>query len=214
MDLVYIPTYIFFLYIIDKLINQQNIRWFILHSITNFLVIISSFHDMYNLLLTPLYTSNDASIVPRIITIGLHTYHLLAFKNIEFIDYVHHYVMIGALLTTYYYSDMNMTNYFLFYMTGLTGFFDYIMLTLIKLGYIHKNIEKNINSKLNNYVRFPLIMNGISILYFRYLANLYNVNIYGILGLMSIFFWNGSYFNYRVIYNYGLNDIKKEEFSI
>jgi hypothetical protein len=203
MDLIYIPTFMFGLYIIDKFVKKDNIRWFVLHTITNLLVIISAFPDMFNILINPLHLNNIGSICPRIFTIGLHAYHIAAFKKIEFIDYVHHILMIGALFTTYYYEDLNLTNYFLFYMTGLTGMIDYFMLVLVKLNMIHKITEKDINSKLNNYVRYPLIINGMSTLYFRYYSNLYDTSLYPILGLLLVFFWNGSYFNYRVIENYG-----------
>jgi len=214
IDFFYVFAFMTSLFIIDKFIRQDNIRWFVLHSITNFLVIIFCFYDMFSILKDPLYVTYDASIYPRIFTIGLHTYHLVAFKKIEFIDYIHHFLMIGALLSTYYFTDMNITNYFLFYMTGLTGFVDYIMLTLIKKGYLHKITEKKVNSNLNNYIRYPFIMNGITILYFRYLNNIYTADFLSIFALMLIFFWNGSYFNYRVIYNYGQNDIKREEYMV
>lgn len=209
MDLLFIPVYMTLLYGIDRFIKIDSARWFVLHVVSNLLVIVFSFNDMFNLLINPLYISDNPSLYPRVFTIGLHLYHVVAFKKIEFIDYLHHFLMIGALSTTYYYSDLNLTNYFLFYMTGLTGMIDYFMLTLIKVNMLDKIVEKSINSKLNNYIRYPLIMNGISAMYFRYINNIYQTHFAGIFLLMCVFFWNGSYFNYRVIHNYGQNDNKK-----
>ena len=210
MEFILIPSFILFLFLFDRSININQIKWFVLHSFTNLLIIITSFMDMKNLLINPLHQESSLlTNYPRILTIGLHAYHLIAFK-IEFIDYLHHFLMIGALSSTYYYSDLVMTNYFLFYMTGLTGMFDYMMLALVKLNMMNKITEKKINSVLNNYIRYPLIMNGVSTLYFRYINNIYeftaeSYNIYGFILLMAIFFWNGSYFNYRVVHNYGMN---------
>lgn len=210
MDLLLIPSFILFLFLFDRSININAIRWFVLHSITNLIIVITSFMDMKNLLINPLHQESTLlTNYPRILTIGLHFYHLIAFK-IEFIDYLHHFLMIGALSSTYYYSDLVMTNYFLFFMTGITGMFDYMMLALVKLNIMNKITEKRINSMLNNYIRYPLIMNGVSALYFRYINNVYeftakSYNIYGFILLMAIFFWNGSYFNYRVVHNYGMN---------
>ena len=210
MDLILISSFILFLFLFDRTINIDAIRWFILHSFTNLIIIITSFMDMKNLLINPLHQESTLlTNYPRILTIGLHCYHLMAFK-IEIIDYIHHILMIGALSSTYYYSDLVMTNYFLFFMTGLTGMFDYMMLALVKLNIMNRIKEKQINSILNNYIRYPLIMNGVSALYFRYINNIYeysekSYNIYGFILLMAIFFWNGSYFNYRVVHNYGMN---------
>jgi hypothetical protein len=214
MDFILIPSYILFLFLFDRSINIDAIRWFTLHSFTNLLIIITSFIDMKNILIDPLHNESTLlSYYPRILTIGLHTYHLIGFKKIEFIDYLHHFLMIGALSSTYYYEDLVITNYFLFFMTGLTGMFDYMMLALVKLNIMNKITEKKINSVLNNYIRYPLIMNGVSTLYFRYINNLYkfsteSYNIYGFVLLILIFFWNGSYFNYRVVHNYGKNCAK------
>ena len=154
--------------------------------------------------MNPYDESNKMLFIPSCITMILHIYHVLMFKNIQFIDWVHHIVMCLILFTSFLYpSESNITNYFLFFINGLPGFIDYMALILVKYKHINKITEKQLNSHLNIWVRSPGIIIGIYILFLRYLAGLIIVNPIVISLIVIGLFWNAQYFSQRIVFNYG-----------
>lgn len=200
--MIVIPLYCLYLLCIDKLLLKKA-NWYILHTITNGFVVTLSLPTVINVLCDPLYIDYDHHAYALDITMALHIYHMLAFKKLMVVDWVHHIVMCTILSFTYYYTTtVTITNYLLFFLSGLPGGIDYLMLSLVKYEKMDSMMEKYINSKLNIWIRSPGIIIGAYILFLQYINGIIIASIptftMTILGLI----WNAQYFTERVLSNY------------
>ena len=199
----YIGLYYIFLLIIDKLLVKKA-NWFVLHAITNFIIAVCVFEDMAKLFLDPYYSRNEVITFPRDITISLHIYHLLMFKKVEMIDWIHHIVMCSVLSISYYVENSTtIAHYLLFFVTGLPGGIDYILLILVKYGKINSMTEKELNSLINIWIRSPGIIVGTYIINLQCNKNIMVVEYWIKILVIISFIWNAQYFTKRVVQNYG-----------
>jgi len=183
-------------------VRKQSLRWFILHIITNFFVCLFTFNDVIDILQNPSLENNESYMVSKNVVFVLHFYHMVMFSNLQLIDWMHHVIMMLILLTPYYYPVSTLSNYLLFFLNGLPGGLDYLMLVLLAYNKIDKLTEKKVNSYLNAYLRGPGIVIGTYIAYLNYFNRLSDTNVlilsFSLFGMM----WNAQYFTYRVVYNY------------
>ena len=121
------------------------------------------------------------------------------------IDWIHHLIsggIVGTLCT--FYIRGSVVGHGLFFMCGLPGGIDYLMLTLNDFGYLSRLTEKRINRLLNMYIRMPGILFNC---YTGYINYLYNPDFeYSLVSTGTVFLidlWNGLYFAQRVTENYG-----------
>ena len=187
----------------------KKARWFQLHAFINMIVTILSFQDLMFVMSDPLeaiteYCDRRVSIL----VFYLHLYHLIAFKKITRMDYIHHFIsafILGIPSTLFYHNKLlNACNFFV---CGFPGFCNYAGLTAVKHEKIKKITEKKINSFLNIYIRQPGILFTVVL---NYIAARYNYDqntppwLFKIVGL--VLFWNANFFSYEAIYNYGINN--------
>jgi len=100
-------------------------------------------------------------------------------------------------------------NYTCFFVSGLPGGIDYLMLALVKHGKMDALTEKYWNTKINVWMRGPALVIGAFIAYQSTLES----NAAGAckapglngaaLVTAAVLFWNGQFFAERVISNYG-----------
>ena len=127
--------------------NMDNTAiWYLLHFICNMMVIYLTFND-----LKICFTSQsecydkthfDSSALG--ITFGLHTFHMIRdYKTLTIIDWLHHLISswFMSLLGLYYYH-MPLWNCGTFFLCGLPGGIDYLLLFLYKMNIIDKMTEK------------------------------------------------------------------------
>lgn len=191
-----------------KIEENQNIRWFFIHSISNIGICYYSINDLVICLTKPTeinnYTWNDNSYITFYISIILHIYHVLFFK-LNTNDKLHHFLMVAISGNIELYQKSIICPAVLFFLSGLPGFIDYFLLFLVKLKKISKNKEKSIYLFLSTYIRAP----GACILSYINLINLYNnykeLNINCLLVLLStmLVFWNGQYYLMQTSVDYG-----------
>ena len=194
--------YFLFLLFVDKLVLKKA-NWYILHTITNALVVVFTVPDVINILLNPYYIAEEPNMYGMDIAMVLHIYHMLIYKNLMLIDWVHHIVMMVILSFPYYYIfTVAITNYLLFFLTGLPGGIDYLMLSLVKYGKIDRNTEKFINSKLNVWLRGPGIIVGAYIVFLQYIHPTIEAHFIVFLIAEVGLIWNAQYFTERVLSNY------------
>ena len=195
-------------YTLKTKINMGNTTiWYLLHFICNMMVIYYTFND-----LKICFTSQsecydkthfDSSALG--ITFGLHTFHIVRdYKTLTIIDWLHH--LISSWFMTFigvYYYHMPLWNCGTFFLCGLPGGIDYLLLFLYKMKKIDKLTEKHINVYLNNWIRLPGIIYCSAIMNYGYMKNL--INISQSLYLIGQFFtvFNAIYFAQRVTLNYG-----------
>lgn len=183
-------------------------RWFQLHAFVNMIITIFSFKDIVFVISDPLkaitvYCDRQVSLL----ALTLHFYHMIAFKKITRMDYIHHFLsafLMGIPSTLFYHNKLlNACNFFV---CGFPGFCNYACLTAVKHGLIKKITEKKISSLLNVYIRQPGIL---FIIVLNYIAARYKYDPYTPIWLFyiinTILFWNANFFSYEAIYNYGIN---------
>ena len=127
------------------------------------------------------------------------------FFNITFVDWLHHILMIGIVLPfglIYKKTAGSVINYCCFFLSGLPGCVDYIMLFFVKRKLLDKITEKKINSYINIWIRGPFLIIGSYIIY----LNCYYKNYNPTTMLVSmLLFWNAQYFSKRIVGNYYSN---------
>ena len=201
---------LFMIYIIDKFLSYcftKKARWFQLHAVINFFIVCHTFPDVYQFIKDPLNTLTQyGERTTSIMGLALHIYHMMAFDNLSFLDYLHHGISafiaapIGILF--FYNRIINIHNFFI---CGLPGGIDYVLLCFVKHGYLSKLTEKKYNSYLNNYVRAPGLIIVTSVNYLNlYYTDLDPFTPKSIIAISTILaLWNVTFFNYEAIYNYG-----------
>ena len=119
-------------------------RWLILHSLANLAITIFSLQDFYATLIDPVNSCNAAySLVPVYGIAALHLYHILAFRNLSTSEWIHHLLFGGAICTIgILFASGPLQNFIAFFICGLPGGIDYLLLFLVKQGIVQKLEEK------------------------------------------------------------------------
>eukprot|EP00038_Savillea_parva_P006799 m.165933 g.165933 ORF g.165933 m.165933 type:complete len:332 (-) comp12622_c0_seq1:217-1212(-) len=153
-------------------------RWFNVHAFANGLTVIGAIPAMILWIKQPLGVVNPAgqespdpmgenwlhpdvllhpsSDWPVLMIIAVHTYHCLGFKLSQQ-DIFHHFLFVptlgvgGGMLTPW----GPIRNCLAFFISGLPGGIDYVMLVLLKNGLTDKLTCKRLSSKLNVWLRGP-----------------------------------------------------------
>jgi hypothetical protein len=180
-------------------------RYFVLHTIVNAFVVYYVWNDVCALFTNPIRAFNRKPQYDALdITVALHFYHVLFFKGLTWIDWVHHVPMMGIAITSYYCpnSVIVTTNGLLFFLNGLPGGLDYFLLTLVKYNIIHPIKEKELNSYLNIWIRSPGVLFNTYNMYLTTVYANYTPSPVMKFLILAILTWNAQYFTYRVIGNY------------
>jgi hypothetical protein len=138
--------------------KHEKTRWFALHCITNAIISATCCQDLANIASTPLcgFIESPSSWLPSYFSFALHLYHLVAFTSLRGEDVVHHLLFggcLGAFNFTLHWGRM--TNFLIFFMTGLPGGIDYALLVGVKTGRIKRLVQKRTNSSINTWLRAP-----------------------------------------------------------
>tara|TARA_B110000879_G_scaffold186153_1_gene247079 strand:- start:81 stop:779 length:699 start_codon:yes stop_codon:yes gene_type:complete len=207
------------LIIFDKTLPKKlKGKYYLSHAIINFLILLNCTKDMISS-----YTDFDNSIksetnfIPTMLVYSLHFYHMISYnKKLRFDDWLHHILMVLVALPL---SSLILTgsllNHSLFFLCGLPGMIDYILLFLVRNNIIDKMTEKYINKQINLWIRAPgcIAHSALSILaYFKNkdsnVATKYDFIV--ILITTALVYWNGIYFMEQVVSDYKKNEIKNE----
>eukprot|EP00043_Microstomoeca_roanoka_P003559 m.44438 g.44438 ORF g.44438 m.44438 type:complete len:276 (-) comp12112_c1_seq1:255-1082(-) len=132
-------------------------RYFTLHIFINAIVVaihlkdvIATYTDPTNAYLGPTDTRGTMAIF------ALHMYHIVFYQPLDWIDWVHHIVMVVVMLPlAYCLAPGHMIGHGAFYVSGLPGGIDYVFLVLIKCKIITKMQEKKWNVYVQNWIRAP-----------------------------------------------------------
>jgi len=186
---------------------DKNTIWYFLHVICNTLVIYLTYEDLYICFTDTTESYNTALFHSSALgcTFGLHLYHIIiSYKTLTVVDWLHHLISNALMvLTVVYYINIPVCNCGIFFMCGLPGGIDYLLLFLTKLKKINRNTEKYYNVYLNNWLRSPGILYCALLLHLGYINRQLDASMFVI--YMSIFtiVFNAIYFAERVTINYG-----------
>ena len=134
--------------------------------------------------------------------IYLHTYHFFI-KKLQFIELVHHilFVLMGVFPCIFYWK-YNIINLWILPGCGLPGAIDYFMLTLVKNNMLSYEKQKCISSNINNYMRLPISIYGLSLTYIAYMERLIYCNSIFFIYTLILIYINGTFFNKLAIENH------------
>lgn len=196
------------LWLVDNLVVKRffnKARWFILHVIGNAFVVYHTWSDLSHLITNPIASfSREPHYEALNITVAIHFYHALFFSNLVAIDWIHHILMISIAIGSYFCPSpvIITTNGLLFFLNGLPGGLDYLLLSLVKYEWIRPIREKELNSYLNIWVRSPGVLIGTYNMFLTTVYANYKPHWSTAILVLTILIWNAQYFTYRVVGNY------------
>ena len=178
-------------------------RWFQLHSAINFFITYLIRNDIYSFIFYPLYAirvNTDYKVVYYIIY--LHTYHFFI-KKLHIIELFHHilFVFMGVLPCIFFWK-YNIINLWILSGCGLPGAIEYFMISLVKNDMLSCKKQKYISANINNYMRLPITMYGLSLTYIAYMEGLIYCNSIFFIYVCILIYTNGTFFNKLAIENY------------
>jgi hypothetical protein len=138
-------------------------RWFFIHSLANAFVCLSGLKSMKAVALDPLRAFDGAafsedetgffgaiSVWPLTIINAVHIYHMIGGFSLTPADYFHHGLFIPTIaLPGQVYRWGPLSNFQAFFISGLPGGIDYLLLGLQKVGMLNHMTEKRVNANLN-----------------------------------------------------------------
>jgi hypothetical protein len=212
-----ISLYLALLFALDTVVCRTRLgaiaRWQSIHAGANLLITSFCMKDAVITTLDPIKSclgqpGVDYSLQPVYMIVALHTYHMvpgLGFR-LSGDDYFHH-LLFGGLIGSagIIFTTGVIQNFIAFFICGLPGGLDYIMLVLVKLKKINYEDEKVWNSRINVWVRSPGLMASALLIY---ISSLYGdpespCRSRPILAIFAAFliFFNGQYYSQVVVGN-------------
>ena len=185
--------------------THSKARWFMLHSLVNFLVVGFSFHDTIMVLKAPICSMLTPlqSWVPSYLAYSLHLYHFIAYTVVRMEDIVHHLLFVGTFgFVNFLMSWGSIVNLLLLFMTGVPGGIDYAMLSLVKIDKFSRLEEKRLNSHINVWLRMPGLVVVSAIMYSCFIMGQTRVHWFAAILCIILTFLNGVYYMQQVVRNY------------
>ena len=98
-------------------------RYFILHAAGNAIAVVLTWNGMVRTLLDPVHAAEgDVQIFGYCVVVAIHLYHVLAFRPLPQVEWVHHVLMIGVVgPVVFYYARGAIIDYCSFFLSGLPG---------------------------------------------------------------------------------------------
>ena len=209
-DLGCIGICIAVLFVVDLILTKPNFdqtgRWFALHAAANAIIVGFCSNDAWMALTDPIMAGmGEYNLWTVYMVAAIHLYHILFFDNLTSQDWVHHLLFGGVMcLMGILFTVGKGMGLIAFFICGLPGGLDYLMLALVKKGLMHTNTEKRWNSRIMVWIRAPgcvLIANGF------YIATRYGPRVLTQLEFVSaiiagvLVFINGQFYMQRVVGN-------------
>lgn len=179
-------------------------RYFSLHGLWNIIITIMILPDMWKTLIDPMHAltpGSNFSRWPIIMVAVLHFWHCVAYKGLTWDDYFHHFVFTAGLCTVNFIWDWGYsTNFLIFFICGLPGGLDYLMLAAVKHEYIYKISEKRINKLLNVWCRGPGCISAACLVWINWMSG-QTEHIPAGIKIVTILLavTNGQYYSRRVV---------------
>eukprot|EP00729_Bicosta_minor_P004377 gene4377-27122_t len=232
-DLTLFATAFVLLFVVDFALakvgwfpNDRNGRYLSLHVLTNGYVTAVHLDDVYDT-----YTSDVLDVYRKecdsrgvMVIFALHLYHIVFYQPLSTMDWIHHVVMCIIMLPLAWLLQPGpLLGHGAFFASGLPGGLDYVMLIMVKQGWMQSLTEKKINTSIMVWLRAP------GCLYHAVFAWMCTIDIHkrrnggetgiilvnspfpqdsliwldiALLVTVGTFFWNGLFFMERVVANY------------
>ncbi|XP_065197860.1 uncharacterized protein LOC135829385 [Sycon ciliatum] len=201
--------------------RHTKARYFAIHVLANSIVTISVLPGCFKLLSNPAVglRLDEFSSMGISANLCIHVYHMAAFRDLTWLDWLHHITMTIILMPITFAHDAwfgltcDLQNFF---SCGLPGGADYAMLLAVKQGWMEPLTEKRINSQINVWLRAPGIVFTCGLGFTQ--AFLKDPHLHFLSpafffsGLtLGLFIWNAQYFSERVVGNYYVRQYQADE---
>jgi hypothetical protein len=203
---------------IDIILNKYyKGNYYLVHGLSNMFITISCINDVKQSYLNlNNFMNYPINYYPSIITLSLHSYHIINYYNkLLFDDWLHHILMCGVALPIGIKMNSGfLLNHSLFFLTGLPGGINYINMFLTRNNIMNRLNQKYINKKLNIWIRAPGCISHSVLTYIAYNSNrdkFKDYNKFLVWATIILTFWNGIYFMEQVVTNYAIEDYKNKE---
>jgi hypothetical protein len=188
-------------------------RYFSLHGLWNIIITILILPDMWKTITDPLNAlspGSDFNRWPIVMVTVLHFWHCVAYSGLSWDDYFHHFVFAAGLSSVNFVWDWGYsTNFLIFFICGLPGGLDYLMLAAVKQGYINKISEKRINRLLNVWCRGPGCIASACLIWVNWMSNnTEHIPNFVKFVTMLLAFTNGQYYSRRVVESCAVHEDK------
>eukprot|EP00039_Didymoeca_costata_P007844 m.104579 g.104579 ORF g.104579 m.104579 type:complete len:259 (+) comp13847_c0_seq2:145-921(+) len=198
---------------------NSKARWFALHGIVNLILAADCMPDVWTMLHNPvgsMHHNKHYSLWPAYLSATLHAYHMIMpwWRPLLLSDYFHHLCFAGCLGSAQLsYRWGPGSNLFMFFVCGLPGGIDYIMLSLVKQGHMASIDEKRYNSFINTWIRAPGCTACAFCIYACWVVGASSPEIPDIVIWMCILlcYSNGQYYGARVIASHATHQAKLQE---
>ena len=189
---------------LSKIVNKP---YYLLHSIANWGIVYYTYPIVRDTYLN-ICNSNNLINNPMSYQIcsALHIYHIIRYKMSKE-DIKHHIPTLVVLsIPLFNISQSPLVSHIAFFLCGLPGAIDYMLLFLSRNNIIYRITEKKWNVYLNLYLRCPgaIITSALVFKQFQEQPNMFYFNQLCCLGVASFSFWNGTYYLRNVIGDYHL----------
>jgi len=140
--------------------------------------------------------------------VALHIYHCCIFKlSIE--DMFHHGIFLPTIgIPGMIYDWGCFGNWLVFFMCGLPGGVDYLLLGLHKLECCLNYNQKRICANINVWFRMPAVLFGVGVAYALFVRNTYTVPTLALLMQLIFLTFNVVYYTKQSVINYTLHSVK------
>ncbi len=187
--------------------------YYLIHSLHNAAIVYLTGGEVLQSLTDFRYVLNSPKNIAALeLVFALHFYHVIRYwKKLRYDDWLHHILMIGIGLPIGWITDSNsLLGYSLFFMTGLPGGIDYVLLFLVRNGWVQKETEKNVNAYLNTWIRSPGCISHATLTILLISANYesYTAAWFGGILVATLTYWNGQYFMRQVVENNALQGVR------
>lgn len=207
-DLTQILLFMTILFLIDNLLVKRFLtaksRYFTLHACANAVTCFGAWPDVVRAYTTDPYTVFEGpacSMLGNSATIALHLYHMVAFK-VTSADLFHHFVFVGCLCgpaIPFKQVAGVSVNLSCFFLSGLPGGMDYVMLVLMYEGKITRATEKKWFSIINAYLRGPSMVVYTYLCWIALYNHTYNAPFPLALLVAVLHFFNGQYYSKQAV---------------
>jgi hypothetical protein len=202
----------------DAFCTDRGARWFLLHALGNLVAAALAVPDLFLVAKKPYYALSvrycegrafpACSDWPSALIIAIHVYHVLRFK-LSSDDLFHHMLfvpIIGGIHFAYPWGASG--NMLCFFISGLPGGLDYIMLCAVKADHLTSYSQKRINCSIHTWLRSPGILTFTALSFSCWLdppPDTLPSDVmpwYFALPCFFLIFFNAQYYAQRIIGNY------------
>eukprot|EP01065_Artemidia_motanka_P043373 TRINITY_DN6002_c0_g1_i1.p2 TRINITY_DN6002_c0_g1~~TRINITY_DN6002_c0_g1_i1.p2 ORF type:complete len:327 (+),score=131.20 TRINITY_DN6002_c0_g1_i1:105-1085(+) len=196
--------------------------YYIAHTVVNGAICVFAFNDLWWVMTDPAEALRAqvafGGTLPLELCAALHFYHVFAYTDLRFVDYLHHVLMVFICMPIFYAAEYGpLQNYSMFFISGLPGGVDYAMLAFVRSGKLRKITEKKWNTSLNVWLRSPFLIGSVVLSHVQ-IGLLRDVLSAGQvvcrLGCQALVFWNAMYFTESVVGDYYRLSLKRGKIAL